>query len=278
VLTIGIGGSARLVKGADVEAQALPPPASRPIDFGRDVEPIFANHCYSCHGAKKQESALRLDQKAGAMRGGETFGTNAIVVGKSAESVLVQAVSHVHPELKMPKKGDRLTPAQVGVLRAWIDQGAFWPETALARTKNPKDHWAFKPPARPPVPNVKAKGWPRTPIDNFVLARLEKEKLKPAPEADKIALLRRLSLDLVGLPPTIEDVDNFLADKSLPPTRNGWSASEFAALWRTVGRHWLDAARFADSDGYERICPARSSSTATMSSTRSTTTCLTTSS
>src|SRR6266446_10101877 len=113
----------------------------------------------------------------------------------------------------MPKKRDPLSAEQIGLLRAWIDQGADWPENA-ADAKDPRLHWAFKPPIRPKVPAVKNKNWVRTPIDNSILARLEKEGLKPSPEADKVTLLRRLSLDLIGLPPSIEEVDVFLKDES----------------------------------------------------------------
>ncbi len=240
-------------RGAAVDPGKLPPPAARKVDFATDVRPIFASSCYPCHGPKKQESALRLDQKAAAMKGGESFGSTAIRPGKSAGSVLIQAVAHVHADLKMPKKGDRLTAEQVGLLRAWIDQGADWPETAAAKGKDPKDHWAFKTPTRPAPPTVKNKGWVRSPIDPFILARLEKEKLKPAPEADKTTLLRRLSLDLVGLPPTIAEVDAFLADKSKDAYEKQverlLASPHYGERW---GRHWLDAARYADSDGYEK--------------------------
>src|SRR6185503_18053262 len=111
-------------------------------------------------------------------------------------------------------KGDRLTGEQIGLLRAWIDQGANWPDGLDAKGADKRNHWAFKAPVRPPVPAVKNKKMVRNAIDNFVLARLENEKLKPAPEADRVTLIRRLSLDLIGLPPTISEVDEFLADRS----------------------------------------------------------------
>jgi mono/diheme cytochrome c family protein len=199
--------------GTEVDVSRLPAVASQTVDFTRDIAPIFSGHCYSCHGPKRQESSLRLDEKTGALQGGDTYGAAIIVPGKSAESVLVQAVAQVHAELKMPKKGERLSNAQVGLLRAWIDQGAVWPDTAVAG-KNAREHWAFRPPVKPPLPSPKAKDWAQSPIDQFVLARLEKEKLKPAPAADRVTLLRRLHLDLTGLPPTIEEVDAFLADRS----------------------------------------------------------------
>ena len=170
----------------------LPPAATRPVDFAKDIEPLLANSCYSCHGPRKQEAGLRLDSKADALRGGEEFGVKVLQPGKSAESVLVQAVAHVHPALKMPKKGERLTAEQVGLVRAWIDQGAVWPESAVASDKkSAKDHWAFQAPVRPKAPSASDKKWARTPIDNFILAKLDAEKLKPSPEADRVTLLRR---------------------------------------------------------------------------------------
>jgi mono/diheme cytochrome c family protein len=242
----------RTASTAEQSAGKLPPAATRHVDFAKDIEPIFANSCYGCHGPKKQESALRLDQKAGAMKGGDSFGAVAIVPGKSAESVLIQAVAQAHPDLKMPKKGDRLTVEQVGLLRAWIDQGAEWPETT-ATGKDKREHWAFKAPAKPKVPATKDRKWIRTPIDNFILARLEKEKLKPSPETDKVTFLRRLSLDLIGLPPTICEVDAFLADRSKDAYEKQierlLDSPHYGERW---GRHWLDAARYADSDGYEK--------------------------
>ena len=238
--------------GAAVDVSQVPPAATQPVEFTRDIAPIFASHCYSCHGSKRQESGLRLDEKAGAFQGGDTYGSGAIVPGRSAESVLVQAVAQVHPDLKMPKKGERLTASEVGLLRAWIDQGAVWPEAA-AGGKDTRNHWAFRAPVKPPVPTPRTKDWARSPIDQFILARLEKEHLKPSPEADRVTLLRRLHLDLTGLPPTIEEVDAFLAD----PSPEAY-AREVERLLKSVhygerwGRYWLDAARYADSDGYEK--------------------------
>src|SRR5207244_718239 len=142
---------------------------------------------------------------------------------------------------------------QIGLLRAWIDQGADWPETSVAGARNPRDHWAFKPPVRPSVPAVKNTRWTRNPLDNFVLQRLERENLRPSPEADKVTLLRRLSLDLVGLPPTIAEADAFLADRSKDAydkqVERLLASPHYGERW---GRHWLDAARYADSDGFEK--------------------------
>src|ERR1051326_8384424 len=132
-------------------AADLPPPASRQIDFGKDIQPIFAEHCYDCHGPDKQEAQFRLDTKTVALKGGELG--PAITPGKSAESLLIQAVSGMKPDLVMPKKGERLTTEQIGLLRAWIDQGAEWPDSASVKLEDKRNHWAFKPPVRPPVPS-----------------------------------------------------------------------------------------------------------------------------
>jgi hypothetical protein len=236
------------------ETSRLPPAARRQIDFIKDIQPIFAAHCYDCHGAKKQEAQFRLDSKDVALKGGE-LGT-AIVPGKSAESLLVQAVAGVKSDLVMPKRGERLTMDQIGLLRAWIDQGANWPDAASVKTEDPRNHWGFRAPVRPPVPEVKYKQWVRNPIDNFILARLEKEKLKPSAATDRRTLIRRLNLDLVGLPPTIKEVEAFAADrdaKSCEQLIERLLASpHYGERW---GRHWLDLARYADTNGYEKDKP-----------------------
>lgn len=227
----------------------LPPAADRKVDYAKDVQPIFATACYSCHGDKKQQSGFRLDRKADALRGGEIG--KGIVPGKSADSPLVHYVAGLVPEMKMPPKGDRLTPEQIGILRAWIDQGAEFPESGAVASA--KDHWAFKPPVQSVLPSVSDPKWGRTPIDAFVLARLDKEGLKPSVEADRVTLLRRLHLDLTGLPPTVAEVDAFLADKSADAYEQAverlLKSPHYGERW---ARHWLDAARYADSDGYEK--------------------------
>ena len=225
---------------AGIDARRLPPPANRKIDFARDIQPIFANNCYECHGPKKQEHDLRLDQKTTAFKGGESG--PAFVAGKSADSLLIHAVAGLKEGLaRMPKKRDPLTAEQIGLLRAWIDQGAEWLERVSAESKDAKEHWAFRAPVRPGVPEPKNKAWPRTPVDNFVLARLDKEGLRPAPEADKVTLLRRVSLDLIGLPPTIAETDGFVADKSSEAYENQverlLDSPHYGERW---GRHWLD--------------------------------------
>ena len=251
-LLLGTIATGCIAVTAATDTSKLPPAASRKVDFAADVQPIFQGKCYDCHGPRKQEASLRWDQKAAALKGGESGA--AIVPGKSADSLLIHAVAQIRDDLKMPKKGEPLTAEQVGILRAWIDQGAEWPDSLSAAATQPvTNHWAFKVPVRPKLSAVKSKTWVRTPVDNFVLARLEKEKLKPSPEADRVTLLRRLSLDLIGLPPTIAEVDGFLADKSPDAyekqVQRLLASPHYGERW---GRHWLDAARYADSDGFEK--------------------------
>ncbi|HXU75282.1 MAG TPA: PSD1 and planctomycete cytochrome C domain-containing protein [Methylomirabilota bacterium] len=230
----------------------LPPPAGRQVSYEKDVQPLLARACYECHGPEKQKGALRLDDKAAALKGGDTG--PLFILGKSGESLLIQAVTGNRPELdRMPKKRDPLSNDEIGLLRAWIDQGAVWPEAVATKKKDWKTHWAFQAPVRPSVPTVKNRRWIRNPIDAFILARLEKEKIPVSPEADQITLLRRLSLDLIGLPPTPGEVDAFLADHSDQAYDRQvdrlLASPHYGERW---GRHWLDAARYADSDGFEK--------------------------
>ncbi len=256
------GGSAAVLAMTFVLIADDKPQATRKVDFVKDVQPIFAAKCLECHGAKKQESAYRLDHKPSALRGGDLG--RSIVPGKSSESSLIRYVAGLDPDIKMPPEGDRLTAEQIAVLRAWIDQGAEWPESASIELKSKgADHWAFKSPVRPAVPPVRpmADGrkpmavipTPRTPIDNFILDRLQREGLSLSPETDRTTWLRRVSLDLIGLPPTIDEVDAFVADPSPDAFEKQverlLASPHYGERW---ARHWLDAARYADSDGFEK--------------------------
>src|SRR5436190_17779544 len=220
------------------------------IDYVRDVKPILESRCYECHGPKKQKNGLRLDQKAAALRGGDD-GKPEWIPGKSAESPLILRVTSSDKEEVMPPKGERLTTEQIQVLRRWIDEGAVWPESP-AETAASK-HWAYLPPIKAAFPEVRNTNWVKNPIDRFVLARLEKEKLTPSPEADRAVLLRRLSLDLTGLPPSLEDADKFLADASpeayAKMVEQYLASPQYGENW---ARMWLDLARYADSHGYEK--------------------------
>lgn len=225
--------------------------ASRQVDFVRDIEPIFKNSCYSCHGPEKQSSNLRLDNKQAALAGG--LSGKSIVPGKAVESLLFRRVAGLGDDAQMPLKGEKLSLTQVRLIRDWIDQGARWPDELAGATPTAKKHWAYVKPVRHDPPPVQNNSWVRNPIDNFILARLEKEGLQPSPEADKETLIRRASLDLTGLPPSIEEADAFLADAS-PEAYEKLVARLLASprYGERWARPWLDLARYADTNGYEK--------------------------
>lgn len=251
----GLFLAAVLLAGAALRADAgdLPPPADRKIDFAKDVRPLLAKHCWACHGETKHESGLRLDRRESVLQGGDLG--KVIELGKSAESRLIKLVAAVDPDNIMPPEGERLPAEAVGVLRAWIDQGCIWPDSDAPADRQAA-HWAYQPlrPTSPPA--VQREDWSTHPIDRFVLAELEKRGVSPSPEADRYALIRRLSLDLLGLLPTVEEVDAFVND-SRPDAYETLvdrllASPHFGERW---GRHWLDMARYADSDGYEKDNP-----------------------
>ena len=247
--------------GAD-RASGLPPAAAVQVDFSRDIAPVFQANCVACHGPAQQMNGLRLDSPERALQGG--YSGPVIKPGDSAASKLVLLVVGVpapgHKEgLVMPPAGERLSAGQVGLLRAWIDQGARWaeaPELAVAeaqeRSPANSSHWAFIPPSRPELPDVQQSDWVRNPIDAFILRRLEAEGIQPSPEADRNTLVRRLSFDLTGLPPTPGEVAAFLADERPEAyeelVERLLDSPHYGEKW---ARHWLDLARYADSDGYE---------------------------
>src|SRR5437899_2105746 len=184
--------------------------ADEPVDYLSDVKPLLAQHCNGCHGAKMQKAKLRLDTAALARKGGASG--PAIVAGKADESLLIQALKGTNDVTQMPYKKPPLPQGQVRLLTAWINQGAKAPADEVADDGTGRSHWAFKSPVRPALPAVKNAAWVRNPIDRFILARLEKEGIRPSAEADKLTLVRRLYLDLLGLPPSIAELDAFLAD------------------------------------------------------------------
>ncbi|MCC6419501.1 MAG: DUF1549 domain-containing protein, partial [Gemmataceae bacterium] len=216
---------------------------ARQIDFNRDVRPILSDACFQCHGPdqRNRKGGLRLDTEAGAFA--DLGGYRAIEPGKPGKSELVRRILAKNDRERMPpaSTGHRLSAAQVDAIQRWVAQGAQW-----------EKHWSLIPPQRPALPAVKDVRWPRNPIDHFVLARLEKEGLRPAPEADRVTLIRRATLDLTGLPPTPAEVDAFLAD-----TRPGAYERVVERLLASP-RHgerlaikWLEAARYADTNGYQ---------------------------
>ncbi len=229
-------------------ASMSPEARSQDVDFARDIRPIFEARCFSCHGPKKQQSDFRLDDRIHALRGGSEG--RAIVPGKADESPLVRRIVGQDANEVMPPKGERLTPEQVKLVRDWVAKGAVWPDDAGSEKPT---HWAFRAPVRPELPTVENPSWCRNPIDRFILARLEAEKLAPSPEADRTTLIRRLSLDLIGLPPSPEEVDAFVADSRHDAYERLvdrlLASPHYGERW---GRHWLDAARYADTDGFEK--------------------------
>jgi mono/diheme cytochrome c family protein len=231
-----------------------PSPKEQKIDFARDIQPIFAKHCYSCHGPESEESGFRLDARERALAGGD-YGP-AIVKGKSDKSPLAMRIAGLGDDERMPPDGGGkpLSTEQVALLRAWIDQGAFWPDAANAATKRAgSDHWSFQPIVRPAVPEVINQAWVRNPIDAFILARLDRERVSPAPEADKYTLIRRVTIDLIGLPPTPAEVDEFVGDTSSTAYEKVVDRLLASPHYgERYGRYWLDLARYADTDGYEK--------------------------
>jgi len=222
------------------------------IDFAREVAPVFQKRCYGCHGPQMQTSGFRLDVSAAAMRGGNSG--PVILPGNSAGSPLVRRISGSQGVPQMPPAGPRLTADEVRLIRAWIDQGAVWPaEAPIAKPTSRPLPWSFQPVGDPSVPAVRNRSWVRNEIDSFILARLEKESIEPSAEASKATLLRRLSLDLIGLPPAREEVAEFLADNRPDAYERQVSrlldSPHYGERW---ARPWLDMARYADSDGYEK--------------------------
>ena len=221
-------------------------------DFTRDVRPILESRCWACHGGKLQMHGLRLDRRADALKGGGS-GVPSIVPGSSAQSLLVKYVAGLDKDIVMPPAGPRLKPAEVDTLRAWIDSGAVWPgesgepdKPAPQRSK----HWAFQPISRPAVPGVK-NAWVRNPIDSFILDKLQSRGWTAAPPASPRALLRRVYLDITGLPPTLAEQEAFLKD----PAQFARLVDDLLArpaYGERWARHWLDVVRYAESNGYER--------------------------
>jgi mono/diheme cytochrome c family protein len=240
--------------GCFVAGATLVASSSAAVDFSRDIQPIFAAKCYECHGPDQRKGGLRLDLRHDALLGGDDG--PVLVAGKSTESLLFQKVSDPDPDKRMPLKGEPLTSAQLDLIRRWIDAGAVWPESAKV-TKATSDHWAFQPIQRPAVPEVPISRFQvQNPIDAFVRARLAKERIEPSPEADRYTLIRRLSYDLLGLPPALEDVEAFISDRRPDAYAHLvdriLASPQFGERW---ARHWLDLARYADSDGYEKDRP-----------------------
>jgi hypothetical protein len=217
-------------------------PAGEKLDFGRDVRAILSNNCFKCHGPdeKQRQAGLRLDQREGATTKLES-GKVGIVAGKWSDSEIIARLTTNNVDLKMPppSSGKKVSPEQIATLKRWIDEGAEY-----------KPHWSFVAAVRPELPKVADESWIKNPIDRFVLAQLDKAGLKPSPPADKVTLIRRLTFDLTGLPPTPAEVDAFVADNS-PEAYDKLVERLFnsARHGEHQGRYWLDAARYGDTHG-----------------------------
>ena len=246
-----------LVLGATV-AQGAVPVAEAEDFFELRIRPLLVEKCYSCH-SETASSGLKVNSRQALIQGG-TLGP-AIVPGEPAQSLLIQAVDHTHSRLRMPL-GEKLRPQQIADLVRWVEMGAPWPQSPAGAPSNSSDrefaitdkdrqYWAFLPVRRPAPPAVRDTRWPRTAIDRFILTRLEKAGLRPSPQASRRELIRRLSYNLTGLPPTPTEVDAFLQDRS----PQAWSrlvdrlleSPHYGERW---GRYWLDVARYAEDDLY----------------------------
>ncbi|HEV2399603.1 MAG TPA: PSD1 and planctomycete cytochrome C domain-containing protein [Candidatus Sulfotelmatobacter sp.] len=224
-----------------VSAYYLRSRSGEEVHFSRDIRPILNQNCIQCHGGVRQKNGVSFLFREEALGRGKS-GKRTIVPGKPDESELIARVTSSDPDTRMPYHAPPLSPQQIDLLRRWIKQGAKW-----------EDYWAFVAPKRQALPAVKRSEWPRQPVDRFVLARLEKEGLSPSPEADKSELLRRVSLDLTGLPPTPEEQAKFLSDSSADAYENQvdrlLKSPRYGERWASM---WLDLARYADTKGYEK--------------------------
>ncbi|HYG74364.1 MAG TPA: DUF1549 domain-containing protein [Planctomycetota bacterium] len=227
--------------------------------FEMKIRPLLINHCFDCHGEKKHKGALRLDSIGAILKGGQTG--PAIVPGHPEKSLLITAVSYTDAELEMPPK-EKLSPAEVDALTQWVKMGAPWPkddsQQIVMRKQKPitdKDRawWSFQPLKVVSPPAVDNTAWTKNPIDAFIFSKLKEEGLSPAPEADKAALIRRLTFDLHGLPPTPEEIEAFVSDTSSDAYEKLvdrlLSSPRYGERW---ARHWLDLVRYAESDGFRQ--------------------------
>lgn len=233
------------------EESRQPTPAMQ-VDFATDIQPVLANHCLKCHGPEKRESNYRLDDRLSAFSGGD-FGEPAIVRGDSAASPLIRYVSGADEDIHMPPEGPPLSQNEIALLKTWIDSGAAWPDHLAVPEDSSivTDHWAFQPVSKPKLPPMH-NAWIANPIDGFILSRLREAGLEPSPRADRTTLIRRIFLDVLGLPPTHEEVEAFKQDDRPDAYARlvdaVLSRPQFGERW---GQHWLDIARYGESQGFE---------------------------
>ncbi len=218
------------------------------VDFERDIYPVLEERCFDCHGPEKQEAQLRLDAKTTFAIGGDS---GKLVHEEAAKSLLYRRIAGIGDDDQMPPD-EPLTEKQIRLVLRWIERGANWPDAIGADEPRPQDHWAYVAPKQSPLPQVVQKSWIKNPIDHFVLSRLEREQLQPSATANKPKLLRRLYLDLIGIPPSVEQIDAFLGDESHTAYENVvdrlLASQHYGQRWATP---WLDGARYADSNGFQ---------------------------
>lgn len=259
------GVAALIAFGPKAFAEDADPAAGKEPDaagvefFEKNVRPLLVKHCYECHSAQEKNGGLVLESRAGVLTGGDTGA--AIVAGDPEKSLLIEAIRYTNLDLQMPPK-NKLADAEITILEQWVAIGAPDPRTEelAAKKTGPtgmsieegREFWSMKPVVNHPVPAVKNTDWVKTPIDAFVLAKLEEQGIAPAPAADKATLIRRVTFDLTGLPPTSEEVEAFVADESpdafKPVVERLLNSPHYGVRW---GRHWLDVARYADSNGLD---------------------------
>ena len=244
---LAVDSSRRSRRAAFVAGALAPAFAVAAPDFVRDVRPIFEAHCIKCHGPEKQKSSYRLDVKAIALNGGDS-GTPNIVPGLGATSPLVKFIAGEVEDMRMPPKGEALAPAEIATLKAWIDSGAAWPDSASAAVADPLDWWSLK-----PLTAVTPPAGAENPVDAFVRAKLTAQGLSPAPAADARTLIRRLYFDLTGLPPTPEQTEAFVADTAPDAYERLMetllASPRYGERW---ARHWLDVVHYGDTHGYDK--------------------------
>ena len=239
-----------------IPALARPPFSgkAKPVDYAVQIKPILTRHCVSCHGSVKARAGLRLDTAASALKGGKSG--PVLLPGKGEESPLILSVRGVGPTERMPLNRPPLSQDEISLLQAWVDEGANGMTDERPGIPPVTAHWAFVAPRRPAVPDVRAEGWARNPIDRFILARLGQSSLAPSPTAGAATLLRRLHLDLIGLPPSPAEVEAFLSDPDPGAYEHAvdrlLASPHFGERW---ARPWLDQARYADSNGYNIDAP-----------------------
>jgi hypothetical protein len=243
---IGVAFLLAILLAAGVEQVRSQEQTSKPVDFATEIQPILVRNCQTCHQGGAAPADLKLDSAEALMKG--SISGRVVVPGKSADSLMVQRING-KDGIIMPPVGSPLSKSDIALITAWIDQGAKTPQNIISHQAAPK-HWAYLKPLRPAVPEVRNTNWVRNEIDRFVLARLEKEGIQPSPEASKETLIRRVSLDLIGLPPSPAEVDAFVKD-ARPDAYEQLvdrllASPKYGERWATP---WLDLARYGDSDG-----------------------------